>query len=202
VSVVVAIAGIPHELDWVVAPVAWRLEDDGATLAVEAGPRTDLFVSPADGTRHDNAPRLLTTIDGDFQLGAMVQVAFAVQFDAAVLLLWESHDYWAKLCFERSPEGRPTIVSVVNRGVSDDANGWPVDGDSAWLRVCRIGRAYALHASTDGERWDLARVFTMDGTGPVRVGFEAQSPHGPGCRVRFGNIRFSPIPPADLRDGS
>jgi regulation of enolase protein 1 (concanavalin A-like superfamily) len=200
VNAVIGIPGIPKELDWVVEPAVWRFND--GVLAVEAGPRTDLFVDPADGTRYDNAPRLLTTVDGDFQLGARVRVTFAAQYDAGVLLLWESHERWAKLCFERSPQGRPTIVTVVNRGVSDDANGWPVDADTVWLRVSRIGRSYALHASTDGAWWDLTRYFALDGTGPVQVGFLAQAPHGSGCGVRFDEVRFVATAPGGLRDGS
>ncbi len=200
---VVSLSQIPAELEWVVEPAAWRLSGDGAELTVDAGPRTDIFVDPADGTRYDNAPRLLATVEGDFQLSARVRVDFATQYDAGVLLLWESHERWAKLCFERSPQGAPMVVSVVNRGVSDDANGFTVGGDAAWLRVCRIGRAYALHASTDGAQWQLVRYFALDGTTPsVRVGFEAQSPHGSGCRVRFDEIRFRRETPANLRDGS
>ena len=40
-----------------------------------------------------------------------------------------------KLCFEHSPDRQPMIVSVVTRGVSDDANAFAVDGQTAWLRV-------------------------------------------------------------------
>jgi regulation of enolase protein 1 (concanavalin A-like superfamily) len=200
VPTVISIPGFPDGLDWVVAPIACTYADD--TLTVEAGPRTDVFVDPADGTRYDNAPRLLSTVPGDFQLSARVRVEFAGQYDAGVLLVWDTYERWTKLCFERSPAGQPTIVSVVNRGVSDDANGWPVDGDVTWLRVSRTGRSFALHASIDGQLWELVRHFALDGAGPVQVGFSAQSPVGAGCRVRFDNIRFSPMPPAGLRDGS
>jgi uncharacterized protein len=200
VITVTTLPPLPGELEWIIEPAAW--EFDGGVLTIDAGPRTDIFVDPADGTRYDNAPRLLTTVDGDFQFSARVRVGFATQYDAGVLLLWEGYEHWAKLCLERSPQGRPMIVSVVNRGVSDDANGWTVDGDTARLRISRIGRAYALHASADGDRWDLARYFSLDGAGPVRIGFEAQSPHGAGCRVRFDEIRFAAHAPADVRNGS
>jgi regulation of enolase protein 1 (concanavalin A-like superfamily) len=192
---------IPGTFEWAVEPATWRLEDDGA-LTVEAGPKTDAFVNPADGTRSDSAPRLLTRVEGDFQLSARVRVEFAAQFDAGVLWLEESDDRWAKLCFERSPQGRHTVVSVVTRGISDDANGWAVDGDTVWLRVSRTGRAYAFHASTDGTYWNLVRHFALGGADPVQIGFEAQSPVGPGCRVRFDHIRFAGTPPTGLRDGS
>jgi regulation of enolase protein 1 (concanavalin A-like superfamily) len=199
---VVTHPAIPAALEWIDEPATWQIDDNG-TLAVEAGPRTDVFVSPHDGNRYDNAPRLLAEVSGDFQLSARVTVAFGTRFDAGVLLAWASHERWAKLCFEQSPQGLGTIVSVVNRGVSDDANGWAVDGDTVWLRISRIGPAYAMHASTDGATWSLVRHFALNGSGgAVRVGFQAQSPHGNGCRVRFDDIRFTTSALPDLRDGS
>ena len=95
------------------------------------------------------------------------------------------------------------VVSVVTREVSDDANAFTVPDRSVWLRVSRIDRVYAYHASTDGSAWRLVRVFTL---GPDvaghRIGFEAQSPTGDGCAVTFTDVRFAGRRLADLRDGS
>jgi uncharacterized protein len=185
-------------------PPGWRWDgSDGLTAT--AGPRTDLFVDPADGTRFDNAPRLLAAAPGgDFQLSARVSVDFAATYDAGVLMLWVDDHTWAKLCFERSPQGPPMAVSVVTRGRSDDANGFTVDGSALWLRVSRLGGAFAFHASTDGGFWHLMRYFALDVPPevPVRVGFEAQSPLGEGCTARFAGVRFTSERLADLRDGS
>lgn len=95
------------------------------------------------------------------------------------------------------------VVSVVTRGVADDANAFSVAGQEVWLRIARVGRAFAFHASTDGADWAFVRVFALgDGLLPVRVGFEAQSPTGGGCRVGFDHISFASRTLADLRDGS
>jgi regulation of enolase protein 1 (concanavalin A-like superfamily) len=95
------------------------------------------------------------------------------------------------------------IVSVVCRGVADDANAFAVRRPSVWLRVSRIDRAYAYHASVDGQTWQMIRFFTIDdGPVPDRIGFEAQSPTGDGCGVTFDEIRFVPARLAELRDGS
>ena len=108
-----------------------------------------MFVDPSTGSVSVNAPRLLVTPDeGDFQLHARVEVAFGSTFDAGVLLLWVDERTWAKLCFEYSPQGNPMVVTVVTRGLSDDANGYTVDGNVVWLRVARRTGAYAFHAST------------------------------------------------------
>jgi len=189
-------------------PGVWRLEEDG-TVVADAPGGTDLYVNPggadsADAASLLNAATLLGSPPaGDFQLRARVSVDFAAQFDAGVLLLWSDDQHWAKLCFEYSPAGEPMVVSVVTTGVSDDANAFAVDQRSVWLRVSRVDQVYAYHASTDGLDWALVRVFTL-GEAVVghRVGFEAQSPTGDGCTVRFDDARFVGERLADLRDGS
>jgi uncharacterized protein len=195
------LATIPLPLHWDVHPVSFRSDGD-THLTIEAGPDTDLFVDPAGDTVRLTAPRLLGDApEGDFRLSARVEVGFAGDFDAGALLVWAADDRWGKLCFEYSPDREPMVVSVVTRGRSDDANAFVVDGDAVWLRVTRHGRAYAFHASTDGERWRFVRNFEL-GTGPVRVGFLAQSPTGKGCRVGFADLRYTTESLVTLRDGS
>jgi hypothetical protein len=95
------------------------------------------------------------------------------------------------------------VVSVVTRGVSDDANAFVVPERSVRLRVSRLDRAYAYHASTDGKTWTLIRVFTLgDDVTAHRVGFEVQSPTGDGCTATFSEIHFTRERLGDLRDGS
>jgi regulation of enolase protein 1 (concanavalin A-like superfamily) len=125
---------------------------------------------------------------GDFTLAAQVSVEFASMYDAGVLLLHAAERDWAKLCFEYSPQLRPTAVTVVTRGTSDDCNSFEVDGSTLWLRITRSGTAWAFHASTDGTWWRLLRYFTL-GLELVRVGFLAQSPPGRGARPRSTSSR-------------
>jgi len=140
---------------------------------------------------------------GDFQLSAHVRVDFQAQFDAGVLMLWGDEKSWAKFCFEYSPASEPMVVSVVTRELSDDANSFVVDDQSVWMRLSRIDRAYALHASTDGSTWRLVRVFSLgQNTTGHQIGFEAQSPAGQGCTVVFDQINFSTERLVELRDGS
>ncbi len=187
-------------------PAAWRIGGD--RLAATAPPRTDLFIDPS-GTSGVAAESMLNAVTalgdpgiGDVVLSARVTVGFRDTFDAGVLLVWIDDRRWAKLCFERSPAGEHMVVSVVTRGTSDDANGEVVGGDSVWLRVSRIGRMFAFHASTDGTAWRFARAFTFDTDAPARLGFEAQSPVGDGCEVVFDDVRFERRTLGDLRDGS
>ncbi|MET9735781.1 DUF1349 domain-containing protein [Streptomyces sp. NPDC006458] len=182
----------------------WSNED--GVLTGWAGPGQDRFVPPTDEGLDPacDAPRLLGAPEGDFQLIARVTVGFNSAFDAGVLYVHVGDRAWAKLCLEYSPEV-PTVCTVVTRGHSDDANSFTVDGSSVWLRVSRTGRAFAFHASRDGERWTFVRLFTLGGeqeTGAALVGFMAQAPLGEGCVVTYDHIEFRPYWPADLRDGS
>jgi regulation of enolase protein 1 (concanavalin A-like superfamily) len=180
-------------LDWTAPPQE--------PISISGGPRTDLFVDPGGGAPVLNAPMLLGATDGDFLLSARVSAQLRATFDAGALMLHASERTWAKLALERSPQGEAMIVSVVTRGVSDDANAAVVGGDSAWLRVARIAGACALHASADGERWDLVRHFALEAPDGLAAGFLAQSPTGEGCTATFDDVRFAARTLGDLRDG-
>jgi regulation of enolase protein 1 (concanavalin A-like superfamily) len=204
----VAIPGIPFALQ--ASPGAeWTVEGDPARVMAVAGAHTDIFVDPG-GASPINAETLLNAATllgpaprGDFRLWSHVRVAFASTYDAGVLLLWLDERHWAKLCLEYSPDGEPMVVSVVNRGVADDANAFVVSGESVWLRVSRVDSLYAYHASTDGQRWRLVRAFVLDAPGATPLlGFEVQSPTGQGCAVSFDQIGFDSARLGDLRDGS
>lgn len=184
-------------------PAIWR-GGTGDTVIGAAGGSTDLFVDPASGGEFLNAPRVLASAAAlDFRFSARVAVDFTATYDAGALLLWVDERTWAKLCFEFSPQGQPMVVSVVTRGVSDDANFIPVDAGSVSLRISRTGPSYAFHASTDGLRWQLVRHFRLgDRGGPARVGLAVQSPTGQGCTAAFDRIRWSAGGLTDLRDGT
>jgi uncharacterized protein len=186
---------------WLSEPVRWSVPGD-ASLLIEAGPRTDWFVDPQ-GDREPalNAPALVGEPRGDFLLSARVTVRFSAAYDAGVLVLYAHERAWAKLCFECSPQLEPMVVSVVTRGVSDDCNSFAVDGDRVWLRLARLGRAFAFHASTDGERWQLVRHFALEPTDQLAVGFEAQSPTGEGCTATFDEIQYEARRLGGLRTG-
>ena len=136
-------------------PYPVELLGEGGGTAVEpvriaAGPRTDLFVDPQTGATTLNAARVVGDPGaGDFQLSVRVEVAFADTFDAGALLVWGEDDTWAKLLLEWSPEHRPTVVSVVTRGRSDDANAVTIEaalrrgcGSPGWAARTRSTRRW------------------------------------------------------------
>jgi len=176
----------------------------GGVLALTSGAKSDLFIDPAgeEGGRPDAGRLTGLPPDRDFRLAARVSVHFGSVYDAGVLLLYLSERRWAKLCYELSPQRRPTVVTVVTRGTSDDGNSFETAGGPLWLRITRAGRAWAFHASEDGAAWRLVRYFTLGEASGARVGLLAQSPTGPGCTAVFDEIAYKPGAPADLRDGS
>jgi uncharacterized protein len=194
----VRVPGIPVELAELHGPVSATV--DGGRLTIAAGPRTDLFAPPDGSAPAVNAPALVGATTGDFLLAATLTVELGSTFDAGALLLWRDPETWAKLALERSPEGRPTVVSVVTRGRSDDCNSLALDAGAARLRVARLGDACAFHVELAG-RWELVRHFAL-GAGPLSAGFLAQSPTGPGCSAAFAEIGLEERLLADVRDGS
>jgi regulation of enolase protein 1 (concanavalin A-like superfamily) len=190
---------LPSPLRRLGLPLAWRVGD--CSLELSAGPATDLFIDPAGGAPLLSAPALVGEVGGDFLFSARVRPELASTFDAAVLLVYRSETSWAKLCLERSPQGDPTVVSVVTRGVSDDCNSFPVAGGEVELRIARLGDCFAFHASSGDGFWRLVRYFTLDGEGAVEIGFLAQSPTGEGCRASFEQIAFEERRLGDLRNG-
>ena len=197
----VGIPRIPVALRWDGGSASsYLLTDDG--LVIEAGPNTDLFINPQRTAESLDAPHLLACAEGDFQLSARVQAGLLKPHDAGGLLVWLNDRAWAKFALEMSAQGEPEIASVVTRGASDRASGFAVDGDHVWLRIARVGAAYAFHASLDGEYWRLIRHFALYATDAPSYGFFAQSPTGAGCSATFDHVTFAPKRLAQLRDGS
>ena len=181
---------------------------DDSTVCISAGPHTDWFFRP-DGTgrRATNVPKLSQSISAPtFSLSAQVHVDFGARYDAGALWIsCDGDETWAKIAFEYSAAGIPTIVSVVTRGTSDDADGPALTlGDDVYLRLYTDGRIVAFHFSLDGKTWKFVRLFTLPRleTRPIKVGLGAQSPTGDGVLAEFTEVKLSFAQIGDFRDGS
>jgi regulation of enolase protein 1 (concanavalin A-like superfamily) len=180
---------IPGPLVWKNLPLEWKVEK-GESLSITAGKATDWFISPLDGGKTENSPKLLFQPSGDFVLSAKVTVNFRSQWDAGVLVLYANDAVWAKLCFEMSMDKQPTIVSVVTRTLSDDNNSIPIQGNSVYLKIAKIGQAVFFYASSDGKKWAIIRAFSLLPAQQLRAGFSSQSPQGDQCETVFSEIKY------------
>lgn len=196
----VSLPPLPMALRWLAPATSWKASEND--LELSGGAATDLFSDPAGGSSLANAQALIGPApEGDFLFSARVRPELVSTFDAGVLLVYRDEKNWAKLCLERSPQGEPTVVSVVTRGVSDDCNSFVAASGEAGLRIARIDDCFAFHASDGDGFWRLIRYFALDGKGEVEIGFLAQSPTGSGCTASFEQIAFEQRRLGELRNG-
>lgn len=196
----VSISSLPAPLHWHGVPQSWELTGKNV-LSITAGQRSDWFIDPGGTANVRNAPALLFKAAEVCQFSAQVTANAAAKFDAGVLVAYHADTLWGKLCLEMNPQGQLSIVSVVTKGVSDDCNSVPVDGNSIYLRIAKFEQAYAFHYSHDAKTWNLVRYFSLGATQDAEIGFIAQSPVGDGCSASFSEIVYLPEKLNDIRSG-
>lgn len=159
----------------------------GNRIEIMAPGRTDFFQGSASESEEGilpeslcNAPFYYTEVEGDFVLRVKVSHAFKDTYDSASVMVMKDLKTWAKACYELTDFGTHAAVSVVTKGDSDDANGCNLEGDAAWLQICRVGNDFAFHYSTDGSHFYMMRYFHLPVEPVVKVGLLAQAPTGDG----------------------
>lgn len=184
----------------------WYVKGDTKEIqngfSIMSAAQTDFFVSPAEGDVYANAVFAYQEVKGDFVLRAKVSLEMEATYDAAVLLAMDHEKKWAKACFEATDLGYPAIVTVMTNERSDDANGVPIEGDSVWMQLSRKGDEFAIHYSTDGEKFSMARYAWIPMSQTLKVGLAAQSPTGKGGWRNFQLVTLEQKTLEDIRGGS
>lgn len=171
-------------------------------LQVEVEGNTDFFIDPENKKATATAPYLYKEIKGDFVATALVQPDFKDQWNAGALFMMIDDTHWIKFAFENSDATGKSIVSVVTRLVSDDANGAILNNsDQIWLKMIRKGDLYALHWSMDGKKYNMCRLAAMPNAEKVKIGLEAQSPVGETAHHKFLFFNLESRTVQDLRKG-
>ncbi len=171
-------------------------------MSVTAPAKSDFFINPENAEVSASAPLFYQEIEGDFVATALVRPDFRDQWNAGALMVHIDEANWIKFAFERSDATGKSIVSVVTRGVSDDANGARLEAfDKVWLRLIRKGNNFAMHWSSDGETYVMARLAQMADAQRVKVGLEAQSPVGQAVTHEFLYFNIEEKTVQDLRAG-
>ena len=173
----------------------------GGGIRVTVPPGTDYFRDPAGEKIQDNGPYLWREVTGDFVARARVRPTFAGRYDAGGILVRQDAERWAKLCYESTNFGTTAAISVVTRGLSDDANGVDLAVPDLWLQVCRVGDAFGMQYALDGTTWRKVRRFPLALPRTVRVGLLGQSPGTAGTAVDFLWFSVESRTVADTRTG-
>ena len=173
---------------------------DGNRITMCAKGGTNLFNGVSGTWKDTTFPYCYKPVQGDFMVQCKVTPAFGALYDLGALVVYENENKWMKFAFENADTGAPAIVSIVTRDTSDDCNGEPIRKPTVWLRICRRENMFAMHYSTDSERWKLARICRLEMQEEVMVGVSAQCPTGHGCNVNFEYFEVTENPYQDIRN--
>ncbi len=185
---------------WVNEPTRYEIIDSVLSVTVESG--TDYFNDPESSDINSTAPLLYREVEGDFVATALVNPDLSSMWNATSLMVYIDSLNWIKFAFENSDATGNSIVTVVTRGVSDDANGVVIGNQGfMWLRMIRKGNIYAMHWSHDGKEYKMARLSTLPEALKVKVGLEAQSPVGTSATHEFLYFNIENKTVANLRKG-
>ena len=188
-------------------PGGWTLvhPDKGQVTVTDTGLRiapsvdTNLFIAPGENESIANAPMVLFASEGDFTLKAKISAQLAGIYDVGALVVFADEQHWAKLCFENSFKREATVVTVVKRERSDDANSETIASPFVYMTIARRGNEYTMHFSRDGQQWRLARHFQLLIPSGVRAGFAAHTESNSHLAVEFSEIVYRAKAPKSMR---
>lgn len=143
----------------------------------------------------------MNEIEGDFILKVKVSHDFKETYDSASVMVMVDDTHWAKCCYELTDFGTHATVSVVTKGDSDDANGCNLEGNSAWLQVCRVGNNFAFHYSADGINFYMMRYFHLPAESLIKVGLLAQASSGNGGKRIYEHLSIEHKTVKNIRSG-
>ena len=186
-----------------------EMKKRGARIEIMATPQSDFFCNSGSVSEEgitpeslSNAPYYYTEMEGDFVLQVRVSHDFRDIYDSASVMVMVDLQNWAKACFEKTDFGTHAAVSVVTKhGESDDANGCNLEGNAAWLKVCRVDNTFSFHYSMDGERFYMMRFFSLPADRKVKVGLLAQAPTGNGGARVYENLSLESRTVRNIRFG-
>lgn len=67
-----------------------------------------------------------------------------------------------------------------------------------FLRISKSSKTYVFYYATDGSHWQILRTFDLGSDLPIEVGFESQSPAGPGSVARLSVISYKKMRLGDI----
>ena len=188
------------DFKWLNEPKSFQIEN--GTLKVVVKKETDFFNNPVDMKKTSTAPLLFKEINGDFVAKALVRPDFTSLWNAVALMVHIDDDNWIKFAFENSDATGKSIVTVVTKNVSDDANGVTLNNqDQIWLKLVRKDNIYSMLWSMNGKDFKMARLSAMPKVDSVKIGIEFQSPVGESATHVIDYFEIEKTTVKDLRKG-
>lgn len=188
------------ELNWMNRPTTFTFEKGSLNAVALKG--TDFFNNPEDSTITGTAPFLYKSAQGDFVARALVKPDMTSMWNAVALMVYIDDRHWIKFAFENSDATGPSIVTVITKDVSDDANGAVLSGqEEVWLKLVRKNNSYSMLWSMDGKNYKMARLGTLPATDAVKIGIEVQCPVGEAASHEITYFGIENRTVEDLRKG-
>ncbi|UOY06843.1 DUF1349 domain-containing protein [Muricauda sp. SCSIO 64092] len=188
------------DFKWLNEPRSFELNN--GILKVIAEKETDFFNNPEDHKKTATAPMLYKELKGDFVAKALVRPDFSSLWNAVALMVHIDNDNWIKFAFENSDATGRSIVSVVTKKTSDDANGVILkDQDQIWLKLVRKDNNYSMLWSKNGKEYKMTRLSTLPKVDSVKMGIEVQSPVGASATHEIVYFEIEKTTVKDLRKG-
>lgn len=171
---------------WLNEPADWRLGPDG--LSVTTDGQTDFWRQTHYGFVRDSGHFFGRPVEAPFVATLRVRARYQALYDQAGIMVRVDESHWIKAGIELV-DGAATLGSVLTAGRSDWATG-PFAGDPAdlWLRVEVGAGVLQLHASPDGQRWQLARMCPFPEAARYEVGPMCCTPERAGLEVTFSDF--------------
>lgn len=187
-------------LKWLNQPNSFSIENNTMKVVAEKG--TDYFNNPEDGSIASTAPLLYKQVKGDFVAKALVRPDFSSMWNAVSIMVHIDSLNWIKFAFENSDATGQSIVSVVTKNVSDDANGAILSNhNQIWLKLIRKGNIYSMLWSIEDKDYKMARLTAMPPVDSLKVGIEAQCPVGDSASHEMLYFGIESKTVGDLRNG-
>jgi regulation of enolase protein 1 (concanavalin A-like superfamily) len=148
------------EGSWTREPVS--VNEQGATLAVEAAAESDWWRTTAYGFIHDDGHALIKVFPNESAVEVSFILNYTQQFDQAGIFITSDAQNWIKAGVEYC-DGFPQVGAVVTQINSD----WSVAPVPEWMnkevtiRVSRSGDAVTMRAGINGDL-RLVRVAPLD----------------------------------------
>jgi uncharacterized protein len=175
---------------WLNEPSQWKLENEGAELAMTTGGKTDFWRVTRHGFIKDDGHFYGFSVEGDFTATVRVAGEYGQLYDQAGLMVRESEKVWLK-CGVEFVEGVQQASAVITREVSD----WsvlplPDNPPFIWIRVQRFGSAVEVFFSRDGSHFTLIRQAFLSSSSSLLVGPMAAAPQGDGFQAHFSQFHL------------